>query len=173
MTEDELKMFAHLLQRTPADELVARKFLERAKQALDEAGETALQLLAAHVGESMTDLARRVNRGISVLGLIHAIYEEAIQKGVVREVSKDLLIRVIRAEFPEGWTTTGNIGPSVRIGSWDYHLKEHLPESNVARAANGISQHLANDHPPPDGWKPELKNDPLIDKLFERYWPVE
>ena len=102
-----------------------------------------------------------------------AIYAESVQNQVVRQTAKDLLIRAIYEHFPEGWTSSGDIGPAVKLGSWDYEIGNYVQDSSIAHFAKGIMKHLAIDYPPPEGWKPHLQNDPLIDELFDRYWPMQ
>ena len=86
-------------RRTLAMDAVDYMFLDRARDALAAAKCSALELLATSPGiptiELTKQLATRANRGLSAIGLIMAIYEEAFQKGVVRDVAKDLLIRQI------------------------------------------------------------------------------
>lgn len=115
----------------------------------------------------------RLNRGVSAIGLVMAIYEEASIKGVVRQTAKDLLIRKIHERFPEGWSSQGDVHPLVKIGRWDSEVSNYGHDSKIAHFASCIMRNLTIDHPPPEGWKPEPRNDPLIDELFDRYWPVE
>src|SRR5438128_1650026 len=72
---------------------VDRMFLHTAHKALAEAGCQPLEFLAANEGVSEIELAKRLNRGVSVIGLVIAIYEEAVRKGLLRATAKDLLMR--------------------------------------------------------------------------------
>jgi len=158
--------------RPSANNPVDKEFHDRATKALAEAGHnSALSFLDANPGVSTLELGKRLNRGANALGLINAIYQEAEQIGCVRQVAIDLFARTILAEYPEGWTSSGNVRASVRIGSWDYHIAKFVKDENAAKYAVLISKDLAIDHPPPEGWKPESINDPLIDALFARFWP--
>jgi hypothetical protein len=151
---------------------VDRMFLRSASVALAEMGCSALELLAANPGVSIPDLAKRVNRGITAIGLIMAAYEEAEQRSVVRETAKDLLIRTICEEFPEGWSDEESVHPVVKIGSWNYGVKRHVKNTALASFASDIVHHIATDRSPPRGWKPVDRDDPLIESLFESYWPI-
>lgn len=161
------------LHRTPAMAAVDNMFLSCAQNALREAGCSALEFLSANPGLSKLELAKLLNRGASAIGLTMAIYTEAVQKGVVRKTAQDMLLREIVAEFPDGWASTGNVHPAIKIGTWDRTIRSYVPHASMGKYAYDIIQHLAIDHPPPEGWKPELPNDPLIDELFDRYWPEQ
>lgn len=160
------------LKPTPATKSVDQMFLDHARKALAEVGCGALEFLAANRAASIVELAKRLNRGASAIGLTMAIYDEAARNGVVRGTAKDLLIRKIYQEFPKGWFIEDSIHTAVKIGSWDYDIKKYVLDASVARYAISIINHLTIAHPPPDGWKPQPENDPVIDELFDRYWPV-
>jgi hypothetical protein len=155
-----------------ATEGVDRRFLQSAHAALAAMGCGALELLDANPGVSILDLAKRVNHGISAIGLMMAIYEEAKRRSIVRETAKDLLIRTLCEEFPEGWSSEGSIHPVVRIGGWSYGIKRYVGDQAFTSFASDIVRHLAGGDPPPKGWKPIHRRDPLIEALFDRYWPI-
>ena len=134
---------------------------------------TALDFLAANPRVSIIELAKRLNRGASAIGLIMATYEEAAAKGIVRNIAKDLLIRQIYAAFPHGWPGLSLTGPLVEIGSWSYEVARYVRDSNIGASASAIIRDLTIDHQPARFWTPEPKNDPVIDALFDRYWPFE
>jgi hypothetical protein len=148
-------------------------FLENAQKALAEAGYSALEFLALNPGVSESELAKRLNRGVSAIGLVMAIYKEATRNDVIRVTAKDLLIRKIYEVFPEGWTNEGDVGPAVKMGGWDHHIKKYIQNSQIAGYATKIITHLTIDHRPTDGWRPKLDGDPVIEMLFNRYWPIE
>ncbi len=152
---------------------VDKWFLDRAHNALQQTGCSALDFLRGNQGVSVLELAKRLNRGVSALGLIMAIYEEAVSSGVLRATAMELLLRKIHQEFPDGWTTHENLSASVMIGDWDYEIMKYVHDSQTTECATKILKHLTIDYPPPEGWKPKLVDDPLLDDLFDRYWPVE
>jgi hypothetical protein len=159
-------------QPHPTDKL----FLEGINEALAAGGIGALQLLAVDEGASIADLVRhlpRVNKWICTAGLTMAIYREAAERGTVRDIAKDLLIRRIREVFPDGWCSDGNVHPSVRIGSWDRDIQGYVGDPSMAVYAIAIVNDLAVDNPPPNGWKAQVKNDPFVDDLFDRLWPMK
>jgi hypothetical protein len=158
---------------TPEKRAVEQAFFNGAAIALKEAGLSALEFLAANPVVSKIELAKRLDRGTTARGLLMVIYHEAERAGVVREVAKDMLIRVILEKFPDGWTSQGSVRPSVKLGGWDRLLSEFVLDPNVSVYGFLIIKDLAIDHQPPEGWKPALPNDPLIDELFDKHWPVK
>lgn len=160
-------------KRTPAMEAVDRMFLDRAQRALADVGSDARQFLMANPGVSMIELSKRLNRGANALGLIMAVYDTAAQNGTVRETAKDLLTREILAEFPKGWTFKGSVRPGIRVGNWEDEVVRYVHDPRAAAYAESVMRHLAIDHPPPEGWKPQVQDDPLISEIFDRYWPAE
>jgi hypothetical protein len=161
------------MKRAPAMEAVDRTFLDSAKKALREVAQTALGFLFANPEISEQELTRRLNHGANGFGLVMAIYEEAEEIGVVRGTAKDLLLRWLRARFPDGWISKGKVHPHVKIGHWARDIEQYVRDKQMGEYAHRILKELAIDHPPPQGWKPLSKNDPLIDSLFDRFWPVE
>jgi hypothetical protein len=149
---------------------VDQMFLDNASKALESAGCRALELLRKNPGASKIDLAKWLNRGVSAIGLIMAIYQEAAKKGRIRDTAKDLLIREISARFPQGWPSGKHAGAT--LSGWAYELERYGGTPGLGRFANGIVRHLVSEDPSP-GWKPLPDHDPLIDGLFDRYWPLE
>jgi hypothetical protein len=160
-------------QRAAGPGPVDRMFLDGAQKALGLAGYTALEFLSNHPGLSKIELAKKLNCGASALGLIMAVYEEALRERVVRQTAKDLLIRQILQDLSDGWSLAGKMSPIVALSSWSYEIGEYAREKKLHEYASAIVQHLAKHRPPPDGWKPLLMNDPLIDEAFELHWPAE
>jgi hypothetical protein len=146
-------------------------FRDRARKALAEAGINVLDLLAANPGVSVTELAKRLNRGTSGLGLTMVAFEEASQGGHLRETAKDLLIRRILRAFPNGWLPDANVHPSVMIGAWDSDIERYAKDRTAAVYAFQILRVLTIESPPVAGWKPNAVSDPQIDTLFDRHWP--
>jgi len=150
-----------------------RHLLDGARRALAAIGCGALEFLAANPTLSGVELAKRLNRGASAIGLVMVVYGEAVQKGLVREVAKDMLIREICDAFPHGWPNLFLVHPHVSIGSWRSGLTRNVTDPRVEEYSLKIIRELAIENHPPDGWKPKHENDPLIDDLFDRFWPVE
>src|SRR5579871_2977538 len=142
-------------ERQAAIDAVNRTFLDQTRSALITVNCTALEFLAANPGISLVNLAqllaRQSQRKPSVVGLVVAIYEEAARRKATRETAKDLLVREIQAEFPEGWLSKESVHPLVRIGSWDRHARNYGRDPTVREHAQRIIVDLAKDHPPPNG----------------------
>jgi hypothetical protein len=160
-------------KRTPAMEAMDRMFLDGAKKALAEGGQSALEFLAANPEMSKIQLAQHLNRDASALGLVMAIYEEAASAGQVRDIAKDLLFREIMEEFPQGWNSSDTVHPVVRLGDWGHNIRKYVANPKCSEFPILILRELARDKPPPDGWRPSWPNDPRIDDLFDRHWPIE
>jgi hypothetical protein len=161
------------LKRTTEHDAVDRMFYDRAQDALSAAGRSALELVAANPRISIVELAKRLNKGVSPIGLTMVIYHDAAREGIVREVAKNLLIREILEDFPDGWTAKGNVHPLVKIGKWHSEVAAYGSNPRYGEYADHIVRSLTIDNSPEDGWKPQWPNDPLIDELFDRYWQVE
>ncbi len=161
-----------MLKPTPATEAVDRMFLERAHKALAAENCTALEFASSNPNLSLIELAQKLNHGVSAIGLVMAIYEDAEGKNLMRETVKDLLYRTIRDEFSEGWSTNEKVSPSVKIGGWIHEIKRFVRDPSVAFLAENIFSDLVFRAPPPEGWIPVPGADPLIERLFDRHWPA-
>jgi hypothetical protein len=146
-------------------------FLDWARRALKEAGTTALRFLADNPQLTQVGLAKQLatHGRVNGIGVVMAIYEEAVQRGMLRTVAKELLLRTIWSRFPSGWSSHGEVHPIVKIGGWSYELK-YAKSPKAYEACDRILRHLVNS-PPPEGWTPLADNDPLIESLFDQYWP--
>ena len=172
----ELIAYIESCINSPEVQAIDRMLLNEARSAFQAAGCSVLEFLAANPGVSKFELAKRLakraNESVRVVGLVRLIYDEAAKAGVVREIAKDLLLREINDAFPNGWSSGDEIGPLVKIGSWADPIHEHIRNLAFSSYARSIIKHLAVNHQPPDGWKPKSQSDPLIDELFDRYWPA-
>jgi hypothetical protein len=172
MDECDKQLRAEYLNRNPAADPVDQMLLEGTKSALAKAGIGVLEFLAANPRLSKTELVERLPRGVSGLGLVMAIYEEAVRQGVVRETAKDLLVRKINERFPNGWSSSGDVSPLVKLGFWEDEIREYIRDPITTGYANNIMRQLTMEYAPPEGWKPEVPIDRFIDDLFDRNWPL-
>jgi hypothetical protein len=156
--------------RSRASAAVDASFLEKATAVCRERGLTPVEILHAFPGESIVDIAKRVDSGVNAIGLVMAIYDEAVAIGKTRDVAKTLLIRTIHQQFPSGWNSSGTVRPAVRMSSWSYELKRYCKDQAAGRYAERIVRELTRDNPPPEGWLPTETNDPRINSLFDRHW---
>ncbi|HVC98791.1 MAG TPA: hypothetical protein VND64_34320 [Pirellulales bacterium] len=161
------------MKRTPAMRAVEDGFLQRTQKALADVGCSSLEFMAQNTGLSVLELARRLNRGASGFGMTIAIYREAQEKGVVRDTAKNLLIGEILVKFPHGWSSSGSVHPAVKIGSWHFDILNYVSNPRFAEYASRIDRELSINKQPPEGWKPAVQDDPLINDLFDRFWPAD
>lgn len=160
-----------ILKKSPTIGPVDYMLCDRTLKALAIAGYEPLEYLAANPFLSKTQLVETLGHGASGFGLAMAVYEEAASKGIVRDVAKNLLIRKLHEEFSAGWTSKHN--STRNLGFWDSEVAKYGHDPRIEHYVEKIIRHLTVDHPPPEGWKPQWENDPLIDELFDCYWPVE
>ena len=99
------------------------------------------------------------------------IYRDAFVADSLRDTALDLLYRKVTQEFPAGWTSTGTIRPTVRIGDWYSHISQFVPSDRISTYAESIVRDMAVKNPPPLGWVPVGREDSYLDDLFNRNWP--
>ena len=144
--------------------------LSVAVAALKKKGVSALEYLYSNPNLSQLQLANQLEATLA--GLRIAFFREAVSKGLVRQIAKELLFRKIVEEYPEGWTSFDEIGPIVNLVSWVTTFKLSVNTSREVDAANRIYTDIARDTLPPEGWKPESADDPFLVELFDRNWPI-
>ena len=144
-----------------------------ARRALANAGFGALEYIAANPGVSEIELAKQLNRGTTTIGLLMAIYDEAARLGNLRDVAKDMLVRVIRRRFPHGWSSLSldKLGTRFKIDDWRLDLLKYTRNPSLNQYALPIVESLAVANPPREGWTPMLRGDQFIDSLFDQFWP--
>lgn len=160
-------------ERDPVHQRVDNMFRSEAKEAISATGKTALQLLAEHPDISTIELAEQLSGRVGALGIEMLILEEAEEQGIVRDIAKELLIRSIRENLPHGWIDDGRVHPLCKISMWEMIVVNYTKVSNREYYTERILCDLGIENPPRDGWKPEWPNDPRIDELFDKYWPVK
>lgn len=152
-----------------------RKFMEGTKSALASMGIGPLEYMQSQPGVPLSRLAQplaELNKWSCPIGLALAIFEAAAAKTKLRDVAQDMLARGICEAFPEGWNHIANVHPIVKLSSWGQReLELTAQDSQIEHYIDEMMRHLS-DHPPPNGWKPEPKDDPILDDLFDRYWPT-
>lgn len=159
------------LDSTEADKLDLQ-FFATAQQAFMSAGVSAHEFLAANPGVSECQLAKTLNRRANGIGILMASYSESQRMGTVRDTAKDFLIRQILSEFPDGWKNGTNVSPIVRLSGWCFAIRNYVKNREFVRRAEAIAQAIAIENPPREGWKPRVADDPFIESLFERLWPI-
>jgi len=171
-TDEQLTM----TEATPSSKAFEKRLMDQAFQALEVAGVGALEYVLANPKIPTTELAKKLSqesgKNISGIGFVMAVYDHAARLDQVRDFARDLLIRRILSAFPNGWQSKSDINPAVRIGSWVQEIKRSCDDNSV-EYASAIIRNLAVDQQPPDGWLPNRADDPLVEEVFSRCWPVE
>lgn len=147
------------------------------RKALRAAGfDDVTSFVQSHPDQTYIELADG-RFGLAVIPMMlieeHAI--EAVDKGRVRQLAMEMIVRFIREELPLGWhhqrgleLDSGTAGPlasllcalkAARAYEHDYKLAE-----NAWRTLVEIS--------PPIDWLPKNINDPFIQHAFANAWPI-
>ncbi len=148
---------------------VDRHFREVAQNALDRLGVSALEFLYRHPAVSLLELAKRLNRGASAIGLSMVIYQEAERAGRTREIAAELLYRQILAKFPDGWYTDPRVHPMAKLLRWHSAAADYTETS--APYSLAVLRYLTMENAPPEGWKPTSVDDERLRHAFDRCWP--
>lgn len=111
---------------------------------------------------------------IAPVQVLWALLDEARATNTVEHRARDLLVRDIRADLPDGWPPPrGTTPPAARkdlvgaLVNWSGGIATHLPEyeSTVNTVEDAL---LVEDIPA--GWLPSSTDDPLLVVLFRRHW---
>lgn len=168
---DEEAQRTRFIESAPMASAVEEWLLQQSRRAIAFSGHGGLDLLGVYPALSLSELALVLNRGTTGLGLVMEIYRDAEARDQVRAAAKDLLIRRILRAYPEGWTLTGS-APALRLASWSFYINRYVCDSRIDKFASQIESDLAARTQPPEGWVPTQRDDPFINKLFDRWWPV-
>ncbi len=134
-----------------------------------------LALANAHPGIPFGQLFRYLRQPESrdapiAYAQFQAVYfEEAEQRGLLRDAIADTLVRRLRQHLRGGW----NQGRRVRERKAEVRGGWELPPSRVSELGP-IADRIwdtVNELNPPDDWCPEDFNDPIIQEAFARVWP--
>lgn len=148
---------------------VDRHFREVAQNAFDRLGLSALEFLYRHPAVSLLELAKRLNRGASAIGLSMVIYQEAERAGRTREIAVELLYREILAEFPDGWYTDPRVHAGAKLLMWHSAAADYTATS--APYSLAVLRDLTMENAPSEGWKPTSVSDERLQHAFDRCWP--
>ena len=90
---------------------------------------------------------------------------EAKQAGGLRAAAKDVMVRVMRAELPEGWARVAYLNASA-FASWGAPMKWASVADDVIAAVGERLNASA-----PVGWKPTDSGDAVIAAVIDDCWP--
>lgn len=147
---------------------VERKFRDEAATAIAAHGTTALAAMKRSPGACKMVVAQLHGAGITPRGLTALLFEEAREASAIRELSRDLLFRKLRSEFPGGWNDAEKVRPFVKLSGWLFDIVDFAPE--YGEIARSILKRLAIDNTPPTGWVPTGPDDERVEELFKTFW---
>ena len=115
--------------------------------------------------------AKSTDTSIAYVQFQAIYFEEAEQRGLLREAIADTLVRRLRQHLHGGWKRGNRLRErkAEARGSWE------LPPSQVSELgpiADRIWETLTEINPPED-WCPKDISDDFIQKAFARAWPPE
>jgi len=120
------------------------------------------------------DVATRLGADVLAGQLIHLQTDEAITKGLLRELAMDSLVRVLNDQNHKGW----RIGMHWKrrtldcAATWLNMCQTDMPVAIFTEAKRRVWNALEA-LSPPDGWLPESVNDPIIKAAFDKGWSEE
>jgi len=98
--------------------------------------------------------------------------EEAKASGTQEQCARDLLVRELR-QVKAGWPSDHSLDAQEDVLdvliAWNGSLQDERYDSILKQITRALLD--ANDIPA--GWHPSGTDDPIIAKVFERYWPHE
>lgn len=101
-------------------------------------------------------------------------FDEARRCGVIREASKDLLVRTLNEFTKRGWKCGGRWEQN-HASAYSHFINDlavHSRESALREIGEGVWKALDKSQPPA-GWIPTDTNDHLIQEAFRVAWPVD
>ena len=132
------------------------------------------EYFAAKPLSSYAELATELGDDVTPIQVTRLQLSEAKQEGALREAAKDVLVRVIRAELPNGW---GRVPPgddaeadylnASAFASWGAPMKWAGVSDDVIAAVGERLKVSAT-----TGWLPRGTDDGLIASVFDAAWPA-
>lgn len=148
---------------------------QRLQSLLSARGFSSVRAFAATAPtKSYVDLAHELGPGdVAAIQLQWAALDEARAAGEMEPLARDLLVRWLHGELPQGWTTSrverAIVWPRANaISAWASSISAHLPEYNSV--VSSLSRIILKENPFPLGWLPTNADDPLLVELFKRHW---
>ena len=129
---------------------------------------------AAHPLASYAELANDLGDDVAPIQVTRLQLSEARQEGTLRGAAMNVLLRVIRAELPNGW---GRIPPgddaepdylnASAFASWGAPMKwAGVPDHVIAAVGERLKDSATM------GWLPRGTDDELITAVFDAAWPA-
>lgn len=116
--------------------------------------------------------------GFAAVQLERRLLDEAKRRGDVERCARDLLVRSLHANLPDGWRK--DWGPDIpgdmttavwrranALGGWSSSISVYLPEFDEAVQRVRVALRAA---PIPEGWLPANADDPILVDVFGAHW---
>jgi hypothetical protein len=144
---------------------------ERLKERVRARGfETVTAYADAQPTVSLLALAKQLTqeRDIAALQIELVLLDEADSAGMVERCARDLLVRNLHEELPEGWHTQWNDDTQYRragvFSSWYATLGSRYEPAVDSIFAAFVAA------PIPEGWLPDGPDDPILVEIFQKHW---
>ncbi|WP_342377318.1 NUDIX hydrolase [Myxococcus stipitatus] len=101
---------------------------------------------------------------VAAVQVFSGLLAEAEQRRRVTRLVRDVLVRELSDDFPNGWPTVMDEGArmdvAIALGRWSGYTPE-THQDRVDQASNALL-----DMPPPPGWRPLSPDDELLRRLL-------
>lgn len=133
---------------------------------------TLAQLLAARPGMPYLELKSVFPFPVVPIQIVRLQLIEATNESRIRDAARDVLVRALNREFPNGWQN--GEGDDFRRDSafsdFVTHIRLDAKSPELADGARRVCTELQKASPP-QGWHPNNTDDPLIQQSFAVGWP--
>jgi len=132
--------------------------------------ESTSDLLSRFPAKPYVDLAADLGNDMAALQLEWMQFEEAKEQGKLRDAAMDSLARELAGHLREGWGrgTQVDFNTAGVFADWVTRLEDYDPD--LVPRAEAVWQAL-HELRPPEGWKPEGPDNPLLAFAFDKGWP--
>jgi hypothetical protein len=129
----------------------------------------ASSFLYANVGMDLVELAKLLGDDVAAAQLVQQALGEAVERGEVERLARDLLARELRRYLPNGWRHHSDgdeaFARARAQGNWTATLRG-IDDAACERVLDALNQPGAV----PDGWQPFHGDDPLLVTIFAEHW---
>jgi hypothetical protein len=143
----------------------------KTEESLRISGLSIQELLETYSRESYKELSQKLAMNAAPMSLKQLAYELAVAENNVKTFVKDLLFRHLIHQFPNGWPQQSGDDIHFSFHRWLSDISDLAKEFSLIVFSLKVSRHLSFVAPPVVGWIPITRNDPIIEQLFDRYWP--
>lgn len=141
-------------------------------QFVDERPGASLDQLTDELCNKLDVGGTKPARDIAAVQILWALLDEAAATHSVERRARDLFVRDVAGDLPEGWPPAEPPEAGRRLiralTNWSGGIATHLTEYDDA--ANNLADALLDDDTIPVGWLPSSPDDPMLVNLFRRHW---